>query len=92
MENEISIGDILAIRDKLKVFDKNWATDLSVKMQSDFPGIKATRVYNIVSGRVYHQQNRRSFVVHSEKLLLEYQRRQEKAANKVDQLLEAKVA
>lgn len=67
---DISLEQIKLLMKALKRLDKDWAVNLakSISKQDD-KNMTATGIYNIVNSRLKHQQYRRLFVLHAQKLL-----------------------
>lgn len=67
---DISLDQIKLLKIALQRLDKDWAANLakSISKQDD-KKMTVTGIYNIVNSRLKHQQYRRLFVLHAQKLL-----------------------
>lgn len=84
---EITLTEILALRDKMKAYSTGWAKKLAAKM---FPeeeiGVARERVYNIISGSTRSGEVRIAFVNNATALIGEFETAatsSRKAINKV---------
>jgi hypothetical protein len=84
---EITLPEILSLRDKMKAYSTGWAKKLAAKM---FPeeeiGVARERVYNIISGSTRSGEIRIAFVHNATELIGEFEKEatsSRKAINKI---------
>lgn len=87
-ENLITLEDILALKDRMRVLKKNWLDELTYRMANENPMINKSKVYNILHNMVVHQAHRTLFVKHAIDIITEEMKAQKTLIVKMRQAIE----